>query len=369
MTRRENVRGACWLGLAFLVAIFSSPLAAQESRGPNFLAENYELSAYLDTAGQTINSIVKVEFRALDVSQIVRVELHENLEVREVKGPDGKALSFQREPENPMYLSVTLPTPVATGKTVALTFAYGGLLANEENSPVPNVRVASIGKEWAYLLLPARWFPLTNYPANRYTGTFKLNVPDTMAVAGTGKAEAAQPLAPRSAAEGKRLMYTFHCERREPNGSFLAGAPPPKPATGGRNQRGCIRATGGFGKGAGIRKRGGAPRDSFFGHVRGTAGSGHDGDRAAGRNAARFFRAERGDAEPPAVGPEIQRPDVEPAGGYAVVGQPGVAGEHERCLDQRRAGAVFGRVVRGAEFRERGGGAGAGRICGGRACV
>jgi hypothetical protein len=223
MTRRENVRGACWLGLAFLVAIFSSPLAAQESRGPNFLAENYELSAYLDTAGQTINSIVKVEFRALDVSQIVRVELHENLEVREVKGPDGKPLSFQREPENPMYLSVTLPTPVATGKTIALTFAYGGLLANEENSPVPNVRVASIGKEWAYLLLPARWFPLTNYPANRYTGTFKLNVPDTMAVAGTGKAEAPQPLAPRSAAEGKRLMYTFHCERREPNGSFVAG--------------------------------------------------------------------------------------------------------------------------------------------------
>jgi predicted negative regulator of RcsB-dependent stress response len=211
------------LGVAFLLAIFSSPLAAQESRGPNFLAENYELSAYLDTAGQTINSIAKVEFRAQDVSQIVRVELHENLEVREVKGPDGKALSFQREPANPMYLSVTLPAPVATGKTVSLTFAYGGLLANEENSPVPNVKVASIGKDWAYLLLPARWFPLTNYPANRYTGTFKLNVPDTMAVAGTGKAEAAQPLAPRSAAEGKRVMYTFHCERREPNGSFVAG--------------------------------------------------------------------------------------------------------------------------------------------------
>jgi peptidase M1-like protein len=223
MRRRENARAWWLLGLAFLVAMFSSPLGAQESRGPNFLAENYELSAYLDTSGQTINSIVKVDFRALDVSQIVRVELHENLEVREVKGPDGKTLSFQREPENPLYLSVTLPAPVATGKTISLTFAYGGLLANEENSPVPNVKVASIGKEWAYLLLPARWFPLTNYPANRYTGTFKLNVPDAMAVAGTGKAEAPQPLAPRSAAEGKRLMYTFHCEQREPNGSFVAG--------------------------------------------------------------------------------------------------------------------------------------------------
>src|SRR5258708_14446560 len=44
-----------------------------------------------------------------------------------------------------------------------------------------------------------------------------------MAVAGTGKAEAAQPLAPRSAAEGKRLMYTVRGERRGPNGSFVAG--------------------------------------------------------------------------------------------------------------------------------------------------
>ena len=45
-----------------------------------------------------------------------RVELHENLEVREVKGADGKTLPFQRETENPLYLLVTLPAPVAAGK-------------------------------------------------------------------------------------------------------------------------------------------------------------------------------------------------------------------------------------------------------------
>jgi tetratricopeptide (TPR) repeat protein len=223
MRRWEKVRGACWVGVAFLLAMASNPVAAQVTQPPNFLAENYELSAYLDTTGQTINAIVKVEFRAQEASQIVRVELHENLEVRDVKGPDGKALSFQREPDNPLFLSVTLPMPVAAGKTVSLVFAYGGLLANEENSPVPNVRVASVGKEWSYLLLPGRWFPLTNYPANRYRGTFKLNVPDTMAVAGTGKADAPQPLAPRAAGEGGRLMYTFRCEQKEPNGSFVAG--------------------------------------------------------------------------------------------------------------------------------------------------
>src|SRR5271169_3402445 len=98
MRRWEKVRGACWVGVAFLLAMASNPVAAQVTQPPNFLAENYELSAYLDTSGQTINAIVKVEFRAQEASQIVRVELHENLEVRDVKGPDGKALSFQREP-------------------------------------------------------------------------------------------------------------------------------------------------------------------------------------------------------------------------------------------------------------------------------
>ncbi len=195
----------------------------QPQQVPSFLADKYDVSAYLDTVAQGINAVAKVEFRAQEVSQIIRVELHENLEVRDVKGADGKTLPFQREPQNPLYLVVTLPSPVPNGQTVSLTFTYGGLLANEENSPVPNIRMASVNKDWSYLLLPGRWFPLTNFPSNRYSATFKLNVPDTVAVAGTGKAEAPQPMPMRSPAEGKRLMYTFHGDKPEPYGSFVIG--------------------------------------------------------------------------------------------------------------------------------------------------
>jgi aminopeptidase N len=223
MTRRQLGLSALWPALFLILTTFCSPLRAQTASPPSFLAEKYELAAYLDTAGQSINAVVKIDFRAVDVSTNLRVELHPNLEVRDVKTADGKSLSFQRENENPLFVNVTLPAPVAVGKTVTLTISYAGLLVNEENSPVPNIRVASIGKDWVYLLLPSRWFPLTNYPANRYTGTFRLNVPDTMAMAGTGKADAPQPLAPRAPAEGKRLIYTFHCDRPEPNGSFVAG--------------------------------------------------------------------------------------------------------------------------------------------------
>jgi Peptidase family M1 domain len=196
---------------------------AQVQQAPSFLANKYEVSAYVDTVAQGINAVAKVEFRAQEASQILRVELHENLEVKEVKGADGKTLSFQREPSNPLYLVVTLPSPVPVGQTVTLTFTYGGLLANEENSPVPGVRMASINKDWSFLLLPSRWFPLTNFPSNRYTGTFKLNVPETVVAVGTGKADAPQPMPMRSPAEGKRLMYMFHGERPEPYGSFVMG--------------------------------------------------------------------------------------------------------------------------------------------------
>jgi Peptidase family M1 domain len=223
MKSRQRRRVSLAASILFLCAVCSGSAKAQDRQTFSFLADKYEVSVYLDTVAQGINAIAKVEFRAQQVSSNVVVELHENLEVREITSPDGKKLTYQRAAENPLYLYVTLPTPVAKGQAVTLTFNYGGLLANEENSPVPNVRVASVNKDWSYLLLPARWFPLTNFPANRYTGTFKLNVPDNVAVAGTGKAEAPQPMAGRSPAEGGRLMYTFRCDQAEPNGSFVIG--------------------------------------------------------------------------------------------------------------------------------------------------
>src|SRR5271165_480749 len=209
--------------LFFWMTFCAAPLRAQAPTQWNFLAEKYEVSTYVDTAAQGINAVAKVTFRAAQVSSNIRVELNENLELREVKGPDGKTLTFERENQNPLYVMILLPSQIGAGKEITLTFSYGGLLANEENSPVPNLRAAYVSKEWAYLLLPSRWFPLTNYPSNRYTGTFRLNVPDTMAVAGTGKTDAPQPITPKSPAESPRLMYTFRCERPEPHGSFVAG--------------------------------------------------------------------------------------------------------------------------------------------------
>ena len=212
-------------GLLALTLLFAAaaPLRAQAPRPTNFLATHYDVSATLDAIGQSLSATAKVDLVATEASNNVRVELHPNLVVKEVKGPEGKPLTFERDNQNPLFVNVQLLTPVATNGHVALSFTYSGLLFNEENSPVPGVRAASITKDGAYLLLPARWFPLTNYPSNRYTATFRLNVPETFAVAGSGKAAAPTPAPGKNAVEGGRLLYTFECKRPAQHGTFVAG--------------------------------------------------------------------------------------------------------------------------------------------------
>src|SRR5258707_5582719 len=223
MALGRRISGAfCVLTLICLSCV-AAPLRAQVPQTANFLADHYDVSASLDPIGQSISATAKIDFKAVEASSSVRVELHPNLIVKEVKGRDGKPLTFERDNQNPLVVVVQLPTPVATAGHVTLTYTYSGLLVNEENSPVPGVRAALINKDGAYLLLPARWFPLTNFPSNRYTATFRLNVPDLFAVAGTGKASAPSPMPGKNAVEGGRLLYTFECKSLASHGTFVVG--------------------------------------------------------------------------------------------------------------------------------------------------
>ncbi|MGB6670516.1 MAG: M1 family aminopeptidase [Candidatus Acidiferrum sp.] len=217
------------VGVQFLVlslaafACTAAPLGAQAPQQVGFFADHYDISATLDSTHQSISAVAKIDFRATTVTGNLRVELHPNLIVSAVTTADGKSIGFGRDSMNPLYVLVTLPTPVATGGHVTLTFTYSGLLANAENSPVPGVTAAMIGHDSAYLLLPSRWFPLTDFPSNRYTATFHLNVPDNFAVAGSGKASAPTPMSGTAATGGGRLLYTFDCPTPGPHGTFVAG--------------------------------------------------------------------------------------------------------------------------------------------------
>ncbi|MGH9746879.1 MAG: M1 family aminopeptidase [Candidatus Acidiferrales bacterium] len=209
--------------LAASLAISSSVLA-QSPRTFPFRATNYYVEVILHPDDQTITASVKVAFVADQVSKTVVVELHPDLKIATVHEPNGKPLEFSRDTSSPLLITVGLPEPATPGKHVTLLFEYAGPISSEDDSPTKGVRFANIDKTSAYLLLPARWFPLTNFPSNRYTGTFRLIVPDSFVVVGTGKSDppTAQPALGRS--DTPKFSYTFHCDTPGPVGTFVAGA-------------------------------------------------------------------------------------------------------------------------------------------------
>lgn len=213
------------LTVLFVFAVLAPrPVAAQQSvHGFPFRANNYDVEVLIHPQDQTISALAKVEFIAQSVSRTVVVELHPDLKINSVSVAGGKALEFERDVNAPLLLTVGLPDVVAPGHTVNLVFDYSGPVSSEDDSPTRGVRFASVDTKSAYLLLPSRWFPLTGFPTNRYTGTFKVTVPDTMAVVGTGKADPPSMLPGIGRNAAGMASYVFHCKQAAANGTFVAG--------------------------------------------------------------------------------------------------------------------------------------------------
>ena len=215
-----------------------------------FRATYYEVRASLDAVGQVMNAQAKVDFAAKEAGRVVEVELNQNLRVNSVRDVSGRPVSYDRDDNSSLKLHVTLDDTVPAGGKVTLFFDYGGPLSSRMNNPDQGVRMAYIAKDGGYLLLPSRWFPLTDFPSNRYTGIFQIEVPGTMTVVGTGKSAGAPesvtpkvasspapapmlgnahrgaPVSPMSAPpppsmENERMLYTYRVDKPEPAGTFV----------------------------------------------------------------------------------------------------------------------------------------------------
>ena len=218
-----------------------------------FRATYYEIRASLDSVGQVLNAQAKVDFAASEAGRVVDVELNQNLRVNSVRDISGKPVTYDRDDISGLKLHVTLADTIPVGGKVTLFFDYGGPLSSRLNDPSQPLRMASIAKDGGYLLLPARWFPLTDFPSNRYTGIFQIEVPGTMTVVGTGTSAGAPqsvtpkavapppapvgalalgnarhgaPVAPTSAPpppsmENERMLYTYRVDKPEAAGTFV----------------------------------------------------------------------------------------------------------------------------------------------------
>ena len=136
-------------------------MRAPVTAGSSFRATHYDVMATLTPARQMLAAHATVDFTATDASNVVLVELHRNMQITAITNANGKPVTFARDTGNPLQLRINLDSLVSAGGTVTLNFDYGGPLLNDENSPVPGVKLAYVNADGAYLLQPARWFPLT----------------------------------------------------------------------------------------------------------------------------------------------------------------------------------------------------------------
>jgi aminopeptidase N len=183
--------------------LLTSALAAQDrgTKQGRINVENYAIDADINPRTQALNATVKIRLVALDndVSSAL-FELNNALNISRVVDDAGRQIPASRAAE--LGVRVSFPAPLTKGKATTLTFAYEGRLSGQEDSPIYGIKFASIQNDFAYLMYPARWFPINDYTVDRYTADLHITVPTGYRVIASGL-ETSQP-----AAAGK-TTYSF----------------------------------------------------------------------------------------------------------------------------------------------------------------
>jgi len=165
--------------------VFGQGLAQNQSQRPRLDVDNYTIDAQVDPAGQTIRATAKVRFTPLDDATSLSFELNNALTLDSVTDDAGRQVPASRVAQD-MTVRLSLAEPMTKGKPATLTFVYGGKLTGTEESPVWGIKFAAIHPDVAYFMYPARWFPVNDYTADRFTADLKVTVPSGFKVIGSG---------------------------------------------------------------------------------------------------------------------------------------------------------------------------------------
>ncbi len=143
------------------------------------------LDAQIDPNAQTLSATAKVTFIPLDNTSSVTFELNNALNLTRVTDVEGRQITASRFGED-MSVRLSLPQVLPKGQPATLVFVYSGKLTGQEDSPVFGIKFAAITPDVAYLMYPARWFPVNDYTADRFASDFKVTVPDGYHVVASG---------------------------------------------------------------------------------------------------------------------------------------------------------------------------------------
>jgi tetratricopeptide (TPR) repeat protein len=197
--------------LVLTVTLAVSAAWAQDRRS-RIDVEQYTIDAEISPAAQTLNAKAAVRFVPVDDNiTSATFELNNALNVSRVVDDQGKQLQASRNQQD-FSVRLSFDQPLVKGRAVTVTFYYDGKLSGLEDSPVFGIKFAAIHPDFAYLLYPARWFPVAGYTTDRFSADLSITVPAGYTVLGSG-------LDTREST-GDKTRYQIKFERRSFPGSI-----------------------------------------------------------------------------------------------------------------------------------------------------
>jgi hypothetical protein len=172
--------------LAAGLLLFARVAPAQERRAPRIDVERYTIEAEVVPATQTLTAKAEVRFTPVDDTVAsASFELNNALNVSRVVDEQGKQIPASRNQQD-STIRLSFDRPLPKGQAATITFFYDGRLTGQEDSPVYGIRFAAIHPDYAYLMYPARWFPVNGYTTDRFAADLRITVPAGFTVLGSG---------------------------------------------------------------------------------------------------------------------------------------------------------------------------------------
>src|SRR5215813_2940198 len=165
------------VALGAALAFAASAFAQAERNRSRIDVDAYAIEADISPNTQSINAKATVRFTPIDDNVTsASFELNNALNVSRVVDATGKQIPASRNQQD-YTIRLSFDQPLPKGRQQTITFQYDGKLTGQEDSPVYGIKFAAIHPDYAFLLYPARWFPVNGYTADRFAAQMRITVP------------------------------------------------------------------------------------------------------------------------------------------------------------------------------------------------
>jgi tetratricopeptide (TPR) repeat protein len=173
------------IAAAMAAGLLAMAAPAQDRRS-RIDVEQYIIDAEITPDKQFIAVKAVVRFTPLDDNiNSAAFELNNALNISRVLDAQDKQIPASRNQQD-STVRLSFEQPLPKGQPVTIAFFYDGRLTGQEDGPVSGIKFAAIHPDFAYLMYPARWFPVSGYTTDRFAADVRVTVPSGYTVLGSG---------------------------------------------------------------------------------------------------------------------------------------------------------------------------------------